>query len=41
MHEQLEELVLKAINEAINKSQKAASKKLGGLTGGLKMPGLF
>jgi len=36
----LEELVLKAVTEAINKSQKLAAKELGGLTGGLKIPGL-
>jgi DNA-binding YbaB/EbfC family protein len=37
----LEELVLKAVTEAVNKSQKLAAKQLGGLTGGLKIPGLF
>jgi DNA-binding YbaB/EbfC family protein len=36
----LEELVLKAVTEAIDKSQKLAAKQLGGLTGGLKIPGL-
>ena len=39
--EKLEELVLKAVSEAIAKSQKLAAKQLGGLTGGLKIPGLF
>ena len=39
--EYLEELVLKAVTEAIAKSQKLAAKQLGGLTGGLKIPGLF
>ncbi len=39
--ELLEELVLKAVNEASAKSQKAAAKQLKGLTGGLKIPGLF
>ena len=39
--EYLEELVLKAVSEAIAKSQKLAAKQLGGLTGGLKIPGLF
>ena len=39
--EQLEELVSKAVSEAIAKSQKLAAKQLGGLTGGLKIPGLF
>jgi len=38
--EQLEKLVLKAVSEAINKSQKLATKQLSGLTGGLKIPGL-
>lgn len=37
----LEELVLKAVGEALAKSQKAAAKQLKSLTGGLKMPGLF
>ena len=38
--EHLEKLVLKAVSEAINKSQKLAAKQLSGLTGGLKIPGL-
>ena len=38
--EYLEELVLKAVNEAAAKSQKLAAKQLQGLTGGLKIPGL-
>jgi len=38
--EQLEGLVLKAVNEAIDKSQKVAAKQLRGLAGGLKIPGL-
>ncbi|MDD5509460.1 MAG: YbaB/EbfC family nucleoid-associated protein [Dehalococcoidales bacterium] len=37
----LEELVVKAVSEALTKSQKAAASKLKSLTGGLKMPGLF
>ena len=37
----LEDLVLKAITDAITKSQKVASSQLKGLTGGLKIPGLF
>ena len=37
----LEELVLKAVNEALTKSQKTAAKQLRGLTSGLKIPGLF
>ncbi len=38
--EALEELVLKAVNEAVSKSQKLAAKQLGRLTGGLRIPGL-
>jgi DNA-binding YbaB/EbfC family protein len=38
--EYLEDLVVKAVNEAIEKSQKAAARQLKGLTGGLKIPGL-
>ncbi len=36
----LEELVMKAVNDAIEKSHKVAAKQLSGLTGGLKIPGL-
>ncbi len=39
--EELENLVLRAVNEAINKSQKQAAKQLSKLTGGLKIPGLM
>ena len=39
--EELEKLVLEAINGATDKAQKLASKQLKGLTGGLKIPGLF
>jgi len=38
--ELLEDLVLTAVREAIAKSQEAANQSLGGLTGGLKIPGL-
>ena len=38
--ELLEDLVLTAVREAITKSQEAAAESLGGLTGGLKIPGL-
>jgi len=38
--ELLEDLVLTAVSEAITKSQELATKHLGGLTGGLKIPGL-
>jgi nucleoid-associated protein EbfC len=36
----LEDLVLTAVNEALTKSQELAAKRLSGLTGGLKIPGL-
>jgi nucleoid-associated protein EbfC len=39
--EMLEDLVLTAVKEAITKSQEAASKQLGALTGGIKIPGLM
>ena len=39
--EMLEDLVLSAVTEAIAKSQEAASKQLGALTGGMKIPGLM
>jgi len=38
--ELLEDLVLTAVNEALAKSQELAAERLGGLTGGLKIPGL-
>ncbi len=38
--EELELALLKAVNEAIEKSQKLATKRLSGLTGGFKIPGL-
>ena len=38
--EMLEDLVLSAVSEAISQSQELAAKRLGGLTGGLKIPGL-
>jgi len=39
--EYLEKLVLKAVREATARSQKVAAKHLGGLAGGLKIPGLI
>jgi len=39
--EQLERHILKAITDAQAKSQKVADKKMKGITGGLKIPGLF
>jgi hypothetical protein len=38
--EMLEDMVLAATNEALRSAQEMASKKLGGLTGGLNIPGL-
>ena len=37
----LEDLVLTAVKEAQIKAQEAAAQKMGGLTGGLKIPGLM
>lgn len=39
--EMLEDLIVAAVNEAIEASQKLASDRLGALTGGLGLPGLF
>lgn len=39
--EMLQDLVMAAVNEAINKSREVAGKQLGGLTGGLNIPGLM
>ena len=39
--EMLEDMVLAAIKDAYTKSQELASKKMGGITGGLKIPGLM
>jgi hypothetical protein len=38
--EMLEDMVLSAVKEAQARAQEAAAKKMGGLTGGLKIPGL-
>ncbi len=38
--EMLEDMVLTAVSEASVKAQELAAKQLGGLTGGLKIPGL-
>ncbi len=38
--ELLEDLVLTAVNSALQKSQELAQSRLGQLTGGLKLPGL-
>lgn len=38
--EMLQDLILSAVNEALNKSQEMVSKEMGKLTGGLNIPGL-
>jgi DNA-binding YbaB/EbfC family protein len=38
--EMLQDLVMAAVNEAIDKSQQLATDRLGALTGGLSIPGL-
>lgn len=39
--EMLEDLVLSAVKEAIRMSRELAEKRMGSLTGGLNIPGLF
>ena len=39
--EMLQEMIIAAMNDASKKVQDLATKKLGALTGGMKMPGLF
>ena len=39
--EMLQDLIIAAVNEAIDKSQQIASQKMGSLTGGLGLPGLL
>ena len=39
--EMLQDLVVAAVNEAIERSQQLASDRMGVLTGGLNLPGLF
>lgn len=39
--QRLEENIVKAVNDAVEKSQKAGAKQLASLTGGLKIPGLM
>lgn len=38
--EMLEDLVMAAINEALNKSREVMAQRLAGLTGGMRIPGL-
>ncbi len=37
----LQDMVMAAVNEASQKAQDTAAKQLGGITGGLKIPGLM
>jgi DNA-binding YbaB/EbfC family protein len=37
--ETLQDLVLAAVNDALTRSKELAAQKLGGVTGGLKLPG--
>jgi nucleoid-associated protein EbfC len=39
--EMLQDLIIAAVNEALEKSQQIASQKMGSLTGGLGLPGLL
>ena len=39
--EMLEDLVLVAINQALDKVDKISQEKMGSLTGGMNIPGLF
>jgi nucleoid-associated protein EbfC len=39
--EMLQDLMVAAVNEAIQKSQEMAASHLSSLTGGLKLPGMF
>ena len=39
--EMLQDMILAAVNEAVEKSQNLAAEKMGVLTGGLRIPGLM
>jgi DNA-binding YbaB/EbfC family protein len=39
--ETLQDLIVAAINDATKKAQELAEKRLGPLTGGMKIPGMF
>ena len=39
--ELLEDLVLTAVNDALNKSKETAAQEMEKITGGMKLPGLF
>ena len=37
----LEDMILTAVNEAIKKVEKDTEEKMGALTGGMNIPGMF
>ena len=39
--ETLEDLIVVAVNDAVSKVQELSGKKMGALTGGMKIPGMF
>jgi nucleoid-associated protein EbfC len=39
--EMLQDMILAAVNEAVERSQGLASERMGALTGGIKIPGLM
>ena len=39
--EMLQDMLLAAFNEALNKAQELAQQKMGAITGGLNIPGMF
>jgi DNA-binding YbaB/EbfC family protein len=39
--EMLQDMLLAAFNEALNKAQSLSQEKMGAITGGLKIPGMF
>jgi DNA-binding YbaB/EbfC family protein len=39
--EMLQDLIVAAVNDAIKASRELAEQKMGGLTGGMNIPGLF
>ena len=39
--ETLEDLMMVAVNDALTKSNETAQKRMGGLTGGMRIPGLM
>ena len=39
--ETLEDLVIVAVNDALNKANEKAQARMGGLTGGMRIPGLM